>query len=505
MRTMNFVTKYKYPLGLALLALVVFVYIFNAKIDFNGDNCYYYIFASSLAAGNGYTDVMGNATALFPPGYPLLMALVRFFTASVVAQKVFNLVLLFAAVLLLFFILLGEKVRQPLAFVACAAVLVTPHLLEFSTMMMSEASCIFFIMLSLYSFGRLPREGSVWRSPWLWVFLFATVYTFYIRTQAVVFVGAVVVALLCARRFKVAAAAVAAFVLGYAPWALRNVVLGVGQSRYMSQIDFSNVWGNARMLLVQALPESVVPFFDVNYAARPSALLVAIAVAMLAVMFYGFWQLKGLRVLLPLFFAGNIAIVAIMNTPSYYRYMVIALPLITAGLLVGFWGLCNAVCQRFLRRGFSPWFLLLLLIPLFVDGSRNEKHNLQGLNAIATDDYPPFFKNFLAIGENMRNRNVLVACRKPELFYVHSGIKSVRLGEYKTSIEILNDMVDRRIDYLLLENMGFRYTYEKLYPLATEYEKFFTLEMYTAEPENLLFRFHRREAENWLRQNCYRW
>ena len=501
---MNFISKYKYPLGLALLALVVFVYIFNAKVDFNGDNCYYYIFASSLAAGNGYTDIMGNATALFPPGYPLLMALVRIFTASVLVQKMLNLLLLFVAVLLLFYILQGEKVWRSLAFVVCATVLVTPHLLEFSTMMMSEASCIFFIMLSLYSIKRLPASGTVWRSPWLWVFLFATVYTFYIRTQAVVFVGAVVVALLFERRFKVAVAAVTAFVLGYAPWALRNVVLGVGQSRYMSQLDFSNVWGNVKMLIVQAIPESVVPFFDVNYTAKPSALLVVIAIVMLAIMFYGFWQLKGLRVLLFLFFVGNITIVSIMNTPSYYRYMVIALPLMTAGLLVGFWTMCNAVCQRFLKRGFSAWFLLFLLVPLFVAGSNNPKHNLQGLHTIAVDNYPSFFTNFLAIGENLKDKRAVVATRKPELFYVNSGIKAVRLREHNTSVEILNDMVDRGVDYLLLENMGFRYTYEKLYPLTEEYKNLFTLEMYTREPVNALFKFHRREAERWLQLSGYR-
>ena len=34
-----------------------YVYIFNEKIDINGDNCRYYTFASSLASGQGYADI----------------------------------------------------------------------------------------------------------------------------------------------------------------------------------------------------------------------------------------------------------------------------------------------------------------------------------------------------------------------------------------------------------------------------------------------------------------
>lgn len=42
-----------------------YVYIFNEKIDINGDNCRYYTFASSLASGQGYADI--SAPTLTPP------------------------------------------------------------------------------------------------------------------------------------------------------------------------------------------------------------------------------------------------------------------------------------------------------------------------------------------------------------------------------------------------------------------------------------------------------
>ena len=497
---MNSLSKYIYPTGLALLALLVFMYVFNAKIDFNGDNCYYYIFASSLAAGNGYVDMWGNPTALFPPGYPLLMAPLRFFTDSVVAQKVLNLLFLFAGVLLFYAALLREKVSRALAFVVCAAVIATPHILEFSTMMMIEPSCILFIILAIYAYTRLPQGEGVWRSPWLYVLLFAVVYAFYIRTQAVVLAGAVVLACLCARRFKVAVAVSGAFVLGYLPWVLRNIVLGVGQSRYMSQIDFSNVWGHIRMLVVQAVPESIVPFWDIDYAQRPTLLLVFIAVATLAVVLYGLWQFERLRVLLIAFFVGNIAIISIMNTPSYYRYLVIVLPVVTAGFLVGLWNLFNSLSLRCVKRAFSPLFLLLLFIPSLNADESSAKHSVAGLHNLAQSPYPVHIDNYFDLGDALakKNRDVTVAARKPELLYVKSGLKALRLREEVDDIGILNFMVDKKVDYLLVENLGFKFAFERLHPMVERYEPFFELDMYTREPVNVMYKFNRSLAERWL-------
>ena len=81
---------------IGLLTIVwacAYIYIFNEKIDINGDNCRYYTFASSLASGQGYADISAptpHPTNAFPPGYPLLMTPLRFFTDSIIAQKILN-------------------------------------------------------------------------------------------------------------------------------------------------------------------------------------------------------------------------------------------------------------------------------------------------------------------------------------------------------------------------------------------------------------------------------
>lgn len=505
------IEKYIYPTGLALLALLVFIYIFNPQIDINGDNCYYYAFASSLAAGEGYLNVAGEPSALFPPGYPLLMTPLRLITDSVVAQKVMNLLFLFGAVLLLFYTLLAVGVKRSLSFIAAATVLITPHLLEFSTMMMSEASCVFFIALSLWAYMRVDfilqgTKAVPWRSPWLWVFALSVAYAFLIRTQAVVLLFAFLAALFIARRFKVAALLSAVFAVCWLPWALRNALLGLGQSRYVNQIDFSNILGNLKMLIVQAIPESVVPFMPVHYAAAPTQLLYVIAAVILFLIIYGFFKMRGLRVVLPLLLAGNIAIVSIMNTPSYYRYMIIVLPFITAGIVVGLWSALNLLCERRLKRSLTPWVMLLLIVPAVYMNKSNSKHSIYGLHKMIEAKYPPAMLTYLAIGKEAAKLPDarLVASRKPELLFVHAGVRGKRLKEATTNVDILNNMLDEDIDYLVLENMGFKYTYDVLYPFLQHHQDMFQMVKYTRQPTTVLFRFNKELATQWLTSRGYR-
>ena len=501
--------KYKhfiYPAGLVVLALSVFIYIFDAKIDINGDNCYYYAFATSLASGEGYCDVSGEASSLFPPGYPILMAPLRLITDSVVAQKVLNLSFLLASVLLLYYLLLAEGARRAVAFFACAAVLVTAHVLEFSTMMMSEPSCIFFVVLSLFAYAKLPVGGAVpWRSPWLYVLLFAVPYAFLIRTQAVVLFVAFMAVVLMSRRFKLALLLLAAFALCYAPWALRNSLLELGQSRYVSQIDFSNVWGNVGMLLVQALPESVIPFFAVNYAARPTTLLWVIATAMLAITIYGMWKMEKTGLLLMLLLVGNVGIVSIMNTPSLYRYTVIVLPVITVAFVTGLWRLFNALSQHMLKRSFSPLFLLLLFVQLIFKAGDTSKHSIYGLNAISKSAYPATLVRFIEAGKAASKRGdaQVVVSRKPELLYAHSGVKGKRYKEGRDNIQILCDLLNANADYVVLDNLGYKYTYEVLYPFLQDHMYLFEVVHSTEQPTTILFRFKKAEARRWLARGGY--
>lgn len=494
--------RYVYHAGLLIIALLVFPYIFNSKLDLNGDNCHYYINASSLASGAGYCDMYGEPTANFPPGYPLLMTPLRFFTSSFVAQKILNLVFLFLGTLLLHSILLREGVRREIAFIISVAVLTTPHLLEFSTMMMSEASCFFFIALAIWSYLHLPpSDGGIWRSRYLYVFLFAVVFSFYIRVQAIALVAAFVVALLVARRWRLSLSIVVTFALGYAPWVVRNVLLGLGRSRYFDQISFTSLGSKLKMLLVQALPESIVPYFDVNYMQTPSLMLWVIAAIMLSLAVCGLWQLRSIRVVLYLFVSGSIGIVAIMDSPSLYRYLVILLPVITAAFIVGVWKILLNVWRMCTKRILSPWVLIVLLLPGFVHGGNSLfKHSLNDLHESNKSDYPPLFINTFSIVRELAgmDNRVVIASRKPELIYLMEGVKGVPLIKFNGEEEAIRYLLDSKVDYLIVDDVALSVTGNNLVPFISNNKEIFIVESYMGNPDVFLFRFDREKASEWL-------
>src|SRR6056297_405241 len=82
-----------YPLLLCVVFLFSFMYIFDGKVDLNGDNAKYYLLAKSIAEGKGYAQIYAPgepATSIYPPGYPLLMSVVMLFTKSITYQKILN-------------------------------------------------------------------------------------------------------------------------------------------------------------------------------------------------------------------------------------------------------------------------------------------------------------------------------------------------------------------------------------------------------------------------------
>lgn len=489
--------------GLTAVALAVFLFIFNPTPDFNGDNCYYYANATSLASGNGYADMFGEPVNNFPPGYPLLMAPLRMITGSIVAQKVMNLVFMFVGVLLLFSTLIRSGFKYSLAFLACVAVLITPHLLEFSTMMMSEASCFCCLSLIFWLYQRVPYDKSaVWRSRRFYMFLAALVFVCYIRTQAVAVIVAFVFAMLLMRRWKVALAVIGAFFIGYLPWMIRNEIHGLNQSRYVSQIDFSKVLETLKMLIFQAIPESVIPFVEVDYRSTPTVMLCIFAVLWFAFVLYGFWKMEKLRLPMIIFLFANLAIISSIDTPSNYRYLIIILPFITAAVFVGLWHLSASLTKRMLNKQCSPWFLAVLFIPMFMQCDNISKHTIWGLHFFANMELPKNIDNFFEAGRALyrTDRHAIVASRKPELLYLASGMRGKHFMETNDEYEFIKDLLAKKVDYVIIEQLGFPATQLYLIPCVNHHPELFRLSRRVPEPDTFVIYFDKLKAYKWLKE-----
>ena len=277
-----------YPLLIFVSWLGIARYTFNEKPDLNGDNFSYYIYASSLASGQGYCDLSAPgspATNGFPPGYPLLMTPLRMITDSYVAQKWLNEVFVLLALLLLYFGLMRTGLPMVISFVAAVSGAFLPRLFHFSTMMMSEASFLLTSVVVLYCLIRMAEHEESWweelRHPWLYLMIVAVIINYHIRTQGLAMIAGVTLALLIRKRWASVGVTVIGFVLGALPWKLRNAALGLNGNRYIDAMMQANPWrpeegtltvaemihrffDTLQMLLFQAIPNTVFPFFSTN-------------------------------------------------------------------------------------------------------------------------------------------------------------------------------------------------------------------------------------------------
>lgn len=191
---------------IAGVCMAVFAYTFKPALDMNGDTSQYYIYATSLAQGHGYTqlETLGHPPSNgFPPGYPLLMAPVRMMTDSIIAQKILNGFMLFGAAALLF-LFLRRVAAQPLALAAVLVTLLNYRVLQFATIMMSETAYLLFSALAiylLYLFDTSEEKRIWWKNPYFYLLILVAGYSYMIRTQGITLIVGIAAWMLFARKW----------------------------------------------------------------------------------------------------------------------------------------------------------------------------------------------------------------------------------------------------------------------------------------------------------------
>lgn len=498
---------YIFPLILVVFGASIFSYIFKSNIDLNGDNCTYYIITSSLAQGNGFSNVMGSPTDVFPPGYPLLMTPLRLITDSVIAQKILNGVFLIAAVVMLYFILVQAKFSKSLSFVCCCAALLIPRVFHFATIMMSEMSFLLFSVIVLFALTKLNGSKSFYKDPWFYVMVLCLVFAYHIRTQGISLVGAIILSLFLAKKWKAALGTIGIFAVGCLPWILRNKVLDLGGSRYFAQIVGANSWHpeqgtlglgeiitrffeTIQMLITKALPSSIIPFFNVDYKEPTTFLSWIIGATMLAIIVFGFWRITKLRWSLILYIVFTFGIIALFNAPSEDRYLISIMPLLTIGLFTGIWAIISWFVKLLSSNlNFSPWFLVLLFL-FSISG-------LKQLHKINRTSFPPNYQNFFTIG-NVLKQNVspetIVCSRKPDLLYMYSGTKGVGYPYTANDSLLISSLINNNVQYVVLEQLGYSSTPQYLYPAIQKNEELFSITSHVKNPDTYLLYFHRDKA-----------
>lgn len=485
----------------ALLAIVwgiLAAKTFNPKADLNGDNFCYYIYASSMATGHGYSDLStpeAKPTSNFPPGYPLLMTPLRVVTDSIVAQKWLNELFVLGGILLIFFTLMRIGLRWDISFVAAAAGLFSPRLWHFSTMMMSEASFFFTSAFVFYALARYlsdEKKDERWwvdvKNPWLWGMIIALVWNYHIRTQGLALVAGVGLLLLAQRRWVGLGTTVVGFVIGCLPYMIRNKVLGLNGNRYLDTIMLSNPWQpdagtltfteivqrffeTLKMLIFNAIPNTIFPYLDVN-CDQPefSAGIYITGALVLAVIVIGYWSMGKLRWGMLGYLAATLGLISIFSTPSGNRYITSILPLLAAGLMCGIWQIAEWLMSKHNKWLFTGCALILCL--LFIPSKDGIKSEI----AQSKQKYPVQYVQFFSMAKQMKKiapKGSVVCSRKPQMFWMDSQLPGVNYKYTKDAKELILDLVEKKVDFVLLDNLGYSSTYLYLYPAIQQYPQFF--------------------------------
>jgi len=515
------VMKTQHHIGIIVVVFAaVFAYTFDPKPDIGGDNCVYYSYASSIAAGNGYRDASvadAPPSNSFPPGYPLLMAPLRLCTDSVAAQKILNGGFLLGAALLLFGLVRSVSGDERLALLAGIVALSNYRVLEFASIMMSETAFLCFSAAILWLALRLSHADGRgwWRDGRFWSLVLLSGYAFQIRTQGITLIAAVALFLLVERRWKHAAAYVAGVYLTTLPWTIRNLLCGVGASRYAEQIFRVNQWRpeagyvtfgelvergfeTLRMLVTKAIPDSVMPHFPVDYAAGATFAEWIGGILLIVLIVYGFFRLGKAGVLLTAYAVFTAGIICLWSAPSENRYLTTILPLLEIGLLTGIHNLLFVKLPAGLKVRVRTPNPCWLLIPVVLCAAPR----IQALHEASRADYPPNYRNFFRLAESVRRnpgaRDVVVCSRKPQLFYLFSGCCGCNYRYTQDPDELICGLLDAKADYVVVEQLGYASTVRYLLPAIDAHPEWFRIVEHLPCPDTFLLWFDREAAASKL-------
>ncbi len=470
-------------LGAILFAhIVLALLLFDPKPFVGGDNAGYMILAEALETGRGYRDVhLPNAPrhAQYPPVYPLMLAAARWVGGGLTAYKGLSILCTTASVFFLFS-LARERLGEMAALTISAPLALNPVLLEYSHWTLSEAP---FVALTLGGLWVLDRYGEDDR--WLAAGLVIAALAYLTRAAGLPLLAAVLVVLAWRRdwrRLVPAGLGTAVVVGGWWLWGRASAAESAGtySSNFLLVNPYAPEQGyvgpgdllvrlvtNLRLYSLEVLPESLAGS-GIGGGVQLMALLAALVVAALALIGWA-RQARDIEIVpaFTFFYAGLILVWPDVWTDR--RFLLPLVPLILYHAVSG-----GRWVFDFARVRRPVWVipalgaaLVVLTLPGHV-GSVSDSQRCQSLYRRGDDlaCYGPAMRSFARaaewVGANTPASAVVVS-RKPRLFYVFSGRRSVIYPYTSDDQAMLSFLDDSGAEYVMVE--GFQTTYRYLVPV----------------------------------------
>ncbi|MDR3705539.1 MAG: glycosyltransferase family 39 protein [Paludibacteraceae bacterium] len=506
-----------------------YAYIFDKKIDLNGDNVQYYSLGKSLAEGNGYTSTIGfknEPHTHFPPGYPVFIAgIMKIFPNSTDAVKLFNGLLLYGSILLLFYIIKRISGNIIVAFITGMLCAAHPELLRWATIMMSEILYLFLSLLLVLLVLEITRRKLFLDKKWLEygipiALIMLLNYTYFVRTMGLSIIISIILwvgirffrSLLVWYKAKrkeetdeiatKKARMVKLFVLTLLlllsvsiskfSWDTRNERLGVHGSVYaenFSKKQFGQTmstpqdWevrieSNVKNYITRWVPNTLF-YSNVDLGKDVTATEWLRGLFVLALMLTGIWFLKDARWLILFYMAITMAV--LIFYPEQFggsRYYIALIPFFIFLTIYGFSQLVALVWQQFQKKQKSVIVISLLVIvfpmifmfPTYAK-MRDSLHLSSQMDS--WEEFPEVkaVQYLQAIDWCKANlpANSRVMCRKPELYYIFSGYRRAECFPlYASPDSVLNFFIRKKVTHVIIDGW-FRHGYITIYPAVLKY------------------------------------
>lgn len=485
---------------------VIYMLIFDTKLNLGGDNAVYYILGESISSGNGYTDIHNvNAGPAnhFPPGYPVVLALFMIFTKSLTFLKVVNGLFFLGASLLSFKIFETILENRKLAFVVASLILLNGNLLEYSTILMSEIPFLFFSTLTVFFFLRSQKNTAFLKDWNFWLMLGLAAFSFHIRTAGIALIGGFALFLLIQKNWAKFAVFSGGFVALSLPWFLRGQSLG--GSAYIDQLMlinpyrsedgtvsigdlFTRLMYNLERYMSIEIPRSFFPNLEVQYTNYMRALLGEempntytmesywlVGILILALMIYGIFRMGKYRSFVALYLLGSAAILLLWPYVWFgTRFIMTLIPFMLLGCISGVYG----IIQKVGVKNLNP-LLLLLLGFFFISGTKTQMEKKDG-------EYPPKYADFLRASDYVSKNtpeDAVVLNRKPGLFYLYGRRVTTKYPSTFDFEEMRDHFDNNGVDYVIIDAMGFADEGRYLVPFVqSNPENFGVLQQWTNGP-----------------------
>ncbi|MBS0001192.1 MAG: glycosyltransferase family 39 protein [Cyclobacteriaceae bacterium] len=491
-----------YIIILSILFLSVYGYTFDEKLDLNGDNAYYYVLGKAISQGEGYVNIASitrGPNNHFPPGYPFILSLFMHFSDSTTFLKTLNGLFLLISLILLYELFKRISGNQKIAFITVFFLALNSHLLQYGTMLMSEVSFILVSYLCLLLVDRSEFNNDFLKRPYFYLILISLVASYYIRATGLALFGGVFLYLLIHKKWKVSVALTAGFIAFALPWIIRGQKLGgsaylkplVMVNPYRPELgnaDFTGYiarfFANAGRYITREIPNSAFPFIQVDYVAEISMVEWLLGFILLAISFYGFYRMWRRGLMFILYLAATSGILLLW--PEVWRgvrFVLPVMPIILFSILTGTYYLADLVLSS-LKIKFN--IILIVVFGLaFIDP-------VKALHQKAISPYPLSWQNYFKVAAWFKSENiedVVVVCRKPMLFHLKSGTFTAPYIYSKDGEEMIADLKAKKTDYIVLDNLGYRQTYEYLYPVIRNNPDIFPLVFSLQNPDTYLLKF----------------